>query len=553
MTTETVEGVHGSELRRDVSVYGSYMWGYAAVGADIYTALGIITLAALGFTPLAFLAAGTVFALVGLCYAELASAYPLAGGGQYFTLRGLGDIWGLVAGSALVLDYTIDISLFTVVAFGYANYFLPYLTLGHFHALDASLSLPGGIHLAWFWLLETLVGITILAWLNVRGIKVSTDFNGFIGTVAIIAQSVIVVAGFLMVWDPNLVAHQFVVNRPSLSSFAFGSSLAIIAFVGLETISQVAQETRRPATIIPRTSIGLVISVLLFAMAFSLLAIGMLDTTTHRPLDFHGHEGDPVALIAQNIPLIGIVAAPLTAAIGALIVYISANSGVVSSSRLSYSMSQFDLLPAWFAKVNRKYATPARAIIVFSGVAIIQTLVAFFTPGPAGKTAAIDVLADLYAFGATTGYLLVFISLFALRFNDPHTPRPYKMPLNIRTRYRGRTVLFPVLGVVGFLGVLFFLIMVILTHPYARIVGPIWVLAAIGLYAYFRSHKKMPLFKSLPRDWEGATKRVLLEAEEYKSLEEYEASLAERDLEDNNRGPAGPAPTDRPPGPPVAH
>src|SRR5437764_11362858 len=98
------------------------MWGYAAVGADIYTALGIITLAALGLAPLAFLTAGIVFALVGLCYAELASAYPLAGGGQYFTLRGLREFAGLVAGSALVLDYTIDISLFTVVAFGYINY-----------------------------------------------------------------------------------------------------------------------------------------------------------------------------------------------------------------------------------------------------------------------------------------------------------------------------------------------------------------------------------------------------------------------------------------------
>src|SRR3981081_4752928 len=101
-----VEGISGSELRRDVSVWGSYMWGYAAVGADIYTALGIITLAALGLTPLAFLAAGIVFALVGLCYAELASAYPLAGGGHTFTLRGRGGIWGLVAGGALVLDST---------------------------------------------------------------------------------------------------------------------------------------------------------------------------------------------------------------------------------------------------------------------------------------------------------------------------------------------------------------------------------------------------------------------------------------------------------------
>jgi basic amino acid/polyamine antiporter, APA family len=514
------EAISGSELRRDVSVWGSYMWGYAAVGADIYTALGIITLAALGLAPLAFLAAGIVFALVGLCYAELASAYPLAGGGQYFTLRGLGDLSGLVAGAALVLDYTIDISLFTVVAIGYFNYFLPWITFGH-HITDFTTTI-GPIHLAWLWLVESVVGILVLIWLNVRGIKVSTNFNEIIGTVAIAAQTVIVLAGFILVWKPEIVSHELLFDRPTWSEFAFGSSLAIIAFVGLETISQVAQETRRPATIIPRTSIGLVISVLLFAMAFSVLAIGLV-----HPTEFRGHEGDPVALIASKIPIIGIVAAPLTAAVGALIVFISANSGVVSSSRLSYSMAQFDLLPTWFAKVNRKFATPARAVIVFGVVALLQTIFAFFTPGQPGKSAAIDVLADLYAFGATTGYLLVFISLFVLRLKDPFTPRPYKMPLNIRITYKGNQVWFPVLGSLGFLGVLFFLVMVILTHQYARIVGPLWVVAAVVLFAMYRRRRGLPTFKTLPRDWETATKKVLLEAEEFQSLEEYEGALAE--------------------------
>src|SRR2546428_9163636 len=515
-----VEGISGSELRRDVSVWGSYMWGYAAVGADIYTALGIITLAALGLAPLAFLAAGIVFALVGLCYAELASAYPLAGGGQYFTLRGLGDLAGLVAGAALVLDYTIDISLFTVVAFGYFNYFLPWITLGH-HITDFTVTL-GPIHLAWLWLVESVAGMVLLIWLNVRGIKVSTNFNEIIGTIAIVAQSVIVLAGFALVWRPEVVAHEFLFDRPTLSQFAFGSSLAIIAFVGLETISQVAQETRRPATIIPRTSIGLVISVLLFAMAFSVLAIGLV-----KPTDFAGHEGDPVALIAAHIPIIGVVAAPVTALIGFLIVFISANSGVVSSSRLSYSMSQFDLLPHWFAQVHKRFRTPDRAVVVFGAVALLQTVFAFFTPGSPGKTAAIDVLADLYAFGATTGYLLVFISLFVLRLIDPFTPRPYMMPLNIRMTYRGNQVWFPVLGVLGFLGVLFFLGMVLLTPHYALIVGPLGGLAAVVPFLLYRRKQGLPRFKRLPREWKTATTRGLREAQEFKSLEEYEAALNE--------------------------
>jgi len=493
------------------------MWGYADVGADIYTALGIVALAAAGFTPLAFLLAGSVYALVGLCYAELASAYPVAGGGQYFTLRGIGDAFGFLAGSALLLDYIIDISLFTVIAFGYLNYFLPLAqSLQHFQV--------GPLTIQWLWLLETLAGIGILIWLNYIGIRISSLVNEVLGVVTIVAQSIIVVAGFVLVWKPDLLFHQFVSRPPSLSEFAFGTSLAIISFVGLESISQVAQETRRPATIIPRTSIGLILSVLLFAIAFSVLAVGMVDTQA-----FKGHEGDPVRLLAQNIPIIGVVAAPLTALIGGIVVYISANSGVVSVSRLTYSMSQFQLLPAWFSKVNPRYRTPARTIAVFSGAAMLMTLFAFFVPGKTGSNAAIDVLADLYAFGATFGYLLVFASLMVLRFRDPYTPRPYRMPLNIRIRFHGEPVWFPLLGVVGFLGVFFFLVMVIATHAYARIAGPLWVLLAFGLYAIYRRRHKLPIFRTVSRNWEAVTKQVLETAEEWQSLEEYEAALADRD------------------------
>lgn len=519
--TGTESTIKSSELRRDVSVWGSYMWGYADVGADIYVALGIVALAALGFTPLAFLAAGLVYAMVGLCYAELASAYPVAGGGQYFALRGLGDLWGFVAGAALLLDYTIDIALFTVIAFGYFNFFFPF-------AKTANIQV-GPTHVYWIWLLESLAGIGVLIWLNIRGIKVSSTFNNYLGVVAIVGQAIIVLAGFTLVWDPGLVVHNFTHFPANLGDFALGSSLAIISFVGLESISQVAQETRRPATIIPRTSIGLILSVLLFAMAFSILGAGMFPLGPGTQNGFANHAGDPVALIAGHIPVIGIVAAPVTALIGGIIVFISANSGVVSASRLTYSMSQFKLLPLWFNQVNKRYATPARTIVVFSGVAIIETLLGFFTPGgSATENAAITLLTDLYAFGATTGYLIVFFSLISLRLHDPLTPRPYKMPINVTIKYRGTPVSFPILGVIGLIGVFITWSFVILTHPLGRIAGPLWIVLSLVFYVLYRRHQGAPPTGNIPRDWEDAQKRVLQEAEEFESLEEYEAVLAER-------------------------
>ena len=192
-------------------------------------------------------------------------------------------------------------------------------------------------------------------------------------------------------------------------------------------------------------------------------------------------------------------------------------------------MSQFQILPAWFNRVHPRYQTPARTIVVFSVAAMAVTIFAFIFPGKAGGNAAIDILADLYAFGATYGYLLVLISLLVLRFRDPYTPRPYRMPLNVRIRFRGRPVWFPILAVVGMIAMLFFLIMVIATHAYARVAGPLWVVAAFVFYMIYRRRRRLPVLRTIPRDWDSVTRQVLKSAEEWQSLEEYEAAIAERD------------------------
>src|SRR5256886_7353354 len=131
------------ELRRAVGVWGSYTWGYADVGADVYVALGIVMAAAQGATNVAFLFSGLVYVMVGLAYTELAAAYPMAGGGQFYVLRGLGDLWGFIAGWAVLLDFTIDISLFALASAGYINFFVPGVH-AHVNPTAFGLCLPGG-------------------------------------------------------------------------------------------------------------------------------------------------------------------------------------------------------------------------------------------------------------------------------------------------------------------------------------------------------------------------------------------------------------------------
>ncbi|MDH4221921.1 MAG: APC family permease [candidate division Zixibacteria bacterium] len=505
-----------NELRRDVTIWGSYMWGFADVGADTYVALGLVMAYAQGATSLVFALAGIVYIMIGLAYTELASAYPVAGGGPYFTLRGLGDFWGFMGGSALLLDYTIDIALFATASAGYLNFFMPYI-LGI--SIDSFVISVGPLHnVNYFWCIETLVLISLLILINVRGIKESSFLNEVIGAIVIITESALVIMGFLFAWRPELLAHQWKTQFPSFHNFMYGSSLAIISFVGLESISQAAQETRRPATIIPRTSLTLIFTVFIFAVAFSTLGLGVLPWQ-----EFAEHMDNPIAILAKAIPIIGFMAGPFAAALGALILFISANTGVMGASRLTYSLSGFGIISKWFNMIHSKFRTPMRTIVIFSFIGIIETVLSFLTPSAMGT------LGNMYAFGATLGYTLVFVALIKLRFSDPYTPRPYKMPLNLKIGYKGRKVDFPVLGVIGMLGVSTILFMVVLTHTIGRIAGPAWILLCFIYYAWYRKKEGLPVFKSIKHDWEKEQIEVLTSAEEYDLLEQYKNALTERD------------------------
>lgn len=513
-----------AELRRDITVWGSYMWGYADVGADIYVALGLVIGASQGAAPLAFALAGLVYIMIGLAYTELASTYPVAGGGHYYTLRGLGDFFGFVSGVALLLDYTIDIALFAVASAGYLNFFTP-IVFGGVNLRDVAVTIGPFADVKWVWMLETLILIAVLIALNVRGIRESSLVNELLGGMDILLEMSVVIFGFILAWNPELLVHQWVTQFPSLNQFMYGSSLAIISFVGLESISQAAQETRRPATIIPRTSIALIFTVFIFALGFSTVGLGILPWQ-----DFKAHEGDPIAFLAQHIPLLGVLAGPFAAVLGGTILFISANTGVMGSSRLAFSMSQLKLVTGWLNHVNPRYHTPVRTILIFGGMGAFEAFFSFLTPS------ALDTLGNIYAFGATLGYTLVFISLIKLRFDDPYSPRPYKVPGNIRIVRKGRQVDFPVIGVIGMLGVSMILFEVVLTHEIGRIAGPAWVLLGVLYFVAYRKKSGLPIFGSIKHEWEKEQVEVLTKAEEYELVEQYKSALTRRDKENLRNG-----------------
>jgi APA family basic amino acid/polyamine antiporter len=187
-------------LRRSVTTWGSFSWGYSDVGADIFVGLGLVLGAAAGASNVAFLFAGIVYVCIGLAYTELAAAYPVAGGGQYFVLRGLGDIFGFIAGWAVLLDFTIDIVLFAWSAIDYLSKLVPILAFT--------------IH-PWIHFVVVFSVIGGLAMLNVIGVRESSAFNELISALDVLSETAILFFGFLFAFQPQLLVHTMQVSWPS--------------------------------------------------------------------------------------------------------------------------------------------------------------------------------------------------------------------------------------------------------------------------------------------------------------------------------------------------
>ena len=519
---------HQPELRRAVTPWGSFAWGYSDVGADIFIGLGLVLAYGAGASNVAFLFAGLVYVCIGLAYTELAATYPVAGGGQYFVMRGLGDLLGFVAGWAVLLDFTIDVTLFAWASVDYLSQLVPvFISSSH----------------PWIHFIVVLILILALAALNVLGVRESTAFQGLVSAMDVVSETLILCLGFLFAFNPQLLVHTMQTAWPSTFGLMQAASLAIISFVGLESISQAAQETQRPASIIPRTSITLILTIHIYALGYSNLALGMQPW--HAITDAHGHQiafwqlfpnngdnqGKGVALLAAQVPFWGAFAQYYVPVLGAILLLISSNSGVFGSSRIAYSMSRARLLPSMFQRVHHRFRTPVVSIITFCALAAIVLVFAALPSLDPGAHAlyarlfhgedGVTFLGDLYAFGAATSYSFVFLALISLRMTDPLSPRKFRIPFNIPLRFRGQIVQFPIIGVVGFFGIFAILVFTLLTHDIGRVAGPSWLVLGFVLYLMYRSRKRLPVFKSQDHDFAAQQVEILRNAGELELMDEY--------------------------------
>jgi APA family basic amino acid/polyamine antiporter len=487
-------------------------------------ALGLVIATAAGVANIAFLFAGLIYVTVGLAYTELSAMYPLAGGGQLWVMRGLGDIFGFTAGWSVLLAFTVDIALFAYISVSYLNRLLP----------------SGLNQLPWI-NVEAIVIVLLLLTLNTIGVRESSKLNEIAGAIDILAESTLIFIGFFFAFNPAFYWRQTTdfFAHPEPSRLLLGTSLAIISFVGLESISQAAQETERPTTVIPRTSVALILTILAYAIGLSNLALGMLHWQSYDPnstgskvcgnlaaaacSELHRqHENAPMIWLATNLPTVGAYLAPVIAVLGFTLLLISSNSGVYGSSRIVYSMAHNDLMPKFFTYVEPRFRTPLLALATFCTIAVVELIAAGFTPN------ALQSLAEMYAFSAAVNYLLVFVALLRLRFIDPDTPRTFRVPWNVPVRRPEQTYWVPIVGIIGLLFLCAVLVMVVLTNPIGRVAGPLWVVAGLVFYYFYRRHRKLPILGSIERDWSKEQLEVYVESGELGLAEEYRTALRRR-------------------------
>ncbi len=476
-------------LKREVGWYGSFAMGYADVGADLYVAIGLVAFYAAGASPIAFAIASITYVCTGLAYAELATAYPYAGGAQVYSMRAFNDMIGFVAGWAVMLDYTVDIALFSLASAGYLSFFLPWLK-NSFIPISV---LGFQFRISYIGLSAFLLVIALL-FLNAVGIRESSAFNELLVSLDLVVESAILIGGLLLAFSVALFLSQIeifgakpvfpniVYIMPDLGTqtqnFIYGVTLAMTSFIGIESIAQAAEETRRPQRWIPRANKLSIVAVVVFAVGLSTLSMGLMPWQ-----DLAASQTDPMAAIASRIPYLGHILGPIVALTGFTICYVSTNTGVIGASRVVFSMGRFSLMPTWFYRVHRRFRTPIRTIAVFGLIGAAIALV--------GE---LHFVADLYNFGALLSYVIVNVSLIVLRNKEPDAYRAWKLPGTLKLRIGEKVILIPVIAIIGAIATATMWIFVVGFHAEGRIVGTIWLAIGIVGFIAFRRSRKMSIF-----------------------------------------------------------
>ena len=454
-------------LERVLGTPALFSTAYGNVGSSIYYALGVTAVFALGLSPLVFVIAGIFFSATALTYAEGTVRYPEAGGSASFARHAFNELASFGAGWAQMLNYIITIAI--------SAFFVPHYLSIFWAPLKQN---------PWDIIFGALV-IVLLVLLNVVGIQESAKLNIFLALIDFATQLLLVLLGFVLIFSPStLVDNIHWGTAPTWSQFFLAIPIGMIAYTGIETVSNLAEETRDPVKSIPR-SIGLV-AIAVYAIYFTLPLIALSALPVHLvdgkqttllalPPEQHGFQNDPVLGLVENLGIGGVTLSVLKVYVGILaatILFIATNAGIIGASRITYSMATYRQLPEVFRRLHPRFKTPWLSLIVFAGFVSILVLLP-------GQT---KFLGTMYSFGAMLSFTVAHASIVQLRRRYPDEELQFRARPNLRIR----GVDWPLFAVFGGTATALAWLVVVVQSPGTRYAGIGWLLVGFASYWGYR-------------------------------------------------------------------
>lgn len=374
-------------------------WGWVMLPSEWISNAGVLG------AMIAFLTGGFLCILVGLTYAELTSAFPLAGGELAFSYRGMGYLGSWITGWTITFAY-VGVSAWEGIALSSAfHYMLPIPKVGYLWTIS-------GFDVYFSWSLIGIVGAVTLTLLNMVGVKPVAVFQILL-VMVMISSGIIFILGGMAFGSPHFMT-------PVITDVKGVGMVLLMApsmYIGFDMVSKSAEEMNMPLGSIAKVLIVSIVG----ACAWYVLII--LGSGLSAPPDFRRDALIPTADAAAYAFESPIMAKVMIAG-GICGIITSWNGFIVGASRIIFAMGRSRMLPGFFGWVHPKYQTPVFSILFVGLICCLSPLL--------GENALVW-LVDTSAFGTVIAYLLISVSFLRIRKMEPDLRRLY----SIR---RGRTV-----------------------------------------------------------------------------------------------------------------
>jgi len=454
-------------LERVLGTPALFATAYGNVGSSIYYALGVTAAFALGLTPFVFVIAGVIFVATSLTYTEGTVRFPEAGGSSSFARHAFDELVSFGAAWAQMLNYIITIAI--------SAFFVPhYLSVFWEPLRENPWDIVGGA-----------IVIVLLVGLNIVGLREAAGLNIFLAVVDFATQLLLVLLGIVLILSPQTLVDNVELGvAPTWSQFLIAIPVAMIAYTGLETISNLAEETRDPPRDVPRAFTWVAVAVFVIYLTLPFVALsalpveqvgGEFETKLGLPPEEGGFQNDPILGVVDNLGLTGAFLDGLEIYVGILaatILFIATNAGVIGASRITYAMATYRQLPEVFRRLHPRFKTPWLSLVVFAGLISILTLLP-------GET---TFLGTMYSFGAMLSFTIAHAAVIGLRYRY----RDEELVFRARPNFRLRGVDWPLFAIVGGAATAVAWLVVVVQEPETRWAGLGWLALGFLGYAIYR-------------------------------------------------------------------